>query len=290
MTDLKLLALDSEDLEVISATTQDAVVRVGDMGFAKADQRFALLMNRFAWEEDDARGKGQRKRAALHFDRVTDVKVAGIDTNARDGVLELLAIRFTETDDARRARRTALCRRRHRAAHRRMPRGAAAGPRRRLGGQGAARARTRQGLTCRSASTAATPISPSSFETLLGSQARGLRGGRRDRRRDPRRRARARRRGGARLHRQVRPPAADARRRCASPTPRSTPPRRASPARCAPRCRPRTTASARTTKSRSRSTTSIRTRSASPSAPAGRRSRPSASTCPAASPPIRPRC
>jgi hypothetical protein len=97
MPDLKLLALDSEDLDVISATTQDAVVRVGDMGFAKADQRFALLMNRFAWEED---GKTrQRKRAALHFDRVNDVKVAGIDTNSVDGVLELLAIRFAVTDD-----------------------------------------------------------------------------------------------------------------------------------------------------------------------------------------------
>ncbi|MEP7242019.1 MAG: DUF2948 family protein [Devosia sp.] len=97
MPDLKLLALDSEDLEVISATTQDAVVRVGDMGFARADQRFALLMNRFAWEED---GKTrQRKRTALHFDRVSDARVAGIDTNAVDGVLELLAIRFSLTDD-----------------------------------------------------------------------------------------------------------------------------------------------------------------------------------------------
>lgn len=96
MPDLKLLALDSEDLEMIAATTQDAVLRVGDMGFARADHRFALLMNRFAWE---AGGRtGQRKRAALHFDRVTDVKVAGIDTNARDGVLELLTLRFTETD------------------------------------------------------------------------------------------------------------------------------------------------------------------------------------------------
>lgn len=97
MPDLKLLALDGEDLEVISATTQDAVVRVGDIGFAKADHRFALLMNRFAWEED---GKTrQRKRAALHFERVNDVKVQGIDTNAVDGVLELLAIRYTMTDD-----------------------------------------------------------------------------------------------------------------------------------------------------------------------------------------------
>ena len=97
MPDLKLLALDSEDLDVISATTQDAVVRVGDMGFAKADHRFALLMNRFAWEEE-GRVK-QRKRAALHFDRVNDVKVSGIDTNAVDGVLELLAIRFNMSDD-----------------------------------------------------------------------------------------------------------------------------------------------------------------------------------------------
>ncbi|MEO6014202.1 MAG: DUF2948 family protein [Devosia sp.] len=96
MPDLKLLALDTEDLDVISATTQDAVIRVGDMGFAKADSRFALLMNRFAWEED---GKTrQRKRAALHFDRVNDVKASGIDLNSVDGVLELLTIRFTETD------------------------------------------------------------------------------------------------------------------------------------------------------------------------------------------------
>lgn len=97
MPDLKLLALDSEDLQVISATTQDAVVRVGDMGYAKADRRFALLMNRFVWEED---GRTRiRKRAALHFDRVNDVQTQGIDLNATEGVLELLAVTFTVTDD-----------------------------------------------------------------------------------------------------------------------------------------------------------------------------------------------
>lgn len=96
MTDLKLMALDSEDLDVISATTQDAIVRVGDMGYAKADQRFALLMNRYAWEDGAGAKTGVRKRAALHFDRVTGVKVAGIDTNSLEGALELLTIRFTE--------------------------------------------------------------------------------------------------------------------------------------------------------------------------------------------------
>jgi len=97
MPDLKLLALDSEDLDVISATTQDAVVRVADMGYATGDHRFALLMNRYAWEAE--RTRGQRKRAALHFDRVNGVKVAGIDTNASEGVLELLAISYEPVDN-----------------------------------------------------------------------------------------------------------------------------------------------------------------------------------------------
>ena len=99
MTDLKLLALDREDLEVISATTQDAVVRVPDMGYAAGDRRFALLMNRYAWELDGGRNKGQRKRTALSFARVGHVAIAGIDMNAAEGVLELLDIRFEPADE-----------------------------------------------------------------------------------------------------------------------------------------------------------------------------------------------
>jgi hypothetical protein len=99
MTDLKLLALDSEDLDVISATTQDAVVRVPDIGFAEKDRRFALLMNRYAWEAGGDRGRGQRRRAALAFTRVIRVATAGINMNASEGILELLDIRFTPTDE-----------------------------------------------------------------------------------------------------------------------------------------------------------------------------------------------
>jgi hypothetical protein len=99
MTDLKLLALDIEDLEVISAHVQDAVVRVADMGYAKGDRRFALLMNRFAWETaGDRRTKPLRKRAALHFDAVQSVVTNGFDPNAPEGVLNLLAITFTTID------------------------------------------------------------------------------------------------------------------------------------------------------------------------------------------------
>jgi len=98
MADLKLLALDQEDLDVVSAHTQDAVVRVGDMGYARADRRFALLMNRFDWTASGSK-TGQRKRAAIHFDRVQGARCSGIDLNARDGVLELLAITFEPTND-----------------------------------------------------------------------------------------------------------------------------------------------------------------------------------------------
>lgn len=98
MTDLKLLALDTEDLEVVSAYVQDAIVRVEDMGYVKSDRRFALLMNRFAWEEGDDRSKGQRKRAALHFDYIDDAQISGIDLKAREGVLELLSVTFAPSE------------------------------------------------------------------------------------------------------------------------------------------------------------------------------------------------
>ena len=100
MTDLKLLALDPEDLQVISAHVQDAVVRVADMGYARADHRFALLMNRFDWETGLVkRDKGVRKRAALHFDGVQSVVTNGFDPAAPEGVLNLLAITFSPVDE-----------------------------------------------------------------------------------------------------------------------------------------------------------------------------------------------
>jgi hypothetical protein len=97
MTDLKLIALDAEDLDVLSAHVQDAVLKVEDMGLAKADRRFALMLNRFDWTTVGGRSKGQRKRAALRFEHVNGARTTGLDPNARDGVLELLAIRFEPT-------------------------------------------------------------------------------------------------------------------------------------------------------------------------------------------------
>jgi len=98
MPELKLLALDREDLDVISAATQDAVMRVGDMGFARSQRRFACLMNRYVWEDSEAGDRGKRRRAALHFNHVLDVTSSGINLDAQDGILDLLSIEFIVKD------------------------------------------------------------------------------------------------------------------------------------------------------------------------------------------------
>ena len=99
MPPLKLLALDAEDLQVVSAHVQDAVLRVGDIDWRAPEKRVVITMNRFAWEAPKRlfRRHDERRRAVLHFDRVMAVKTAGIDRDKPAEILSLLAIRFEET-------------------------------------------------------------------------------------------------------------------------------------------------------------------------------------------------
>jgi|SRR4051812_16114589 hypothetical protein len=97
MTDLKLVALDVEDLAVISAHMQDSVFKVADIDWSPRDKQFAIATNRFVWEEAARKRKGfERRRAALVFKRVLSVRSIGIDRARRDDVLSLLALRFEQ--------------------------------------------------------------------------------------------------------------------------------------------------------------------------------------------------
>ena len=94
---LRLIALDPEDLSVLSAYVQDAVLKVRDISWMAGEKRFVLAMNRFAWEAAAGPGRRrsyQRRRAALHFERVLSVRSTGIDRDASEVVLELLAVSF----------------------------------------------------------------------------------------------------------------------------------------------------------------------------------------------------
>ncbi|KAA0701137.1 DUF2948 family protein [Neorhizobium sp. P12A] len=97
MTTLKLLALDNEDLAIISAHMQDSVFKVGDMFYSPRLGQFSITANRFVWELSDRKDKAyERHRSALVFKRVQAVRSTGIDRRRRDEVLSLLAIRFEQ--------------------------------------------------------------------------------------------------------------------------------------------------------------------------------------------------
>lgn len=89
---LKLLAQDAEDLAVISAALQDAVVRIGDIQWEAGARRLTLAFNRFRWEVDG--GNAQRVRAGLQLGGVLEVKARNLRRDARDAVVELLALTF----------------------------------------------------------------------------------------------------------------------------------------------------------------------------------------------------
>jgi hypothetical protein len=95
MTDLKLVALDGEDLAVVSAHMQDSVFKVADIAWSPRDAQFSIAANRFVWEEAGRKRKGfERRRTALAFKRVLAVRSTGIDRKNRDDVLSLLTVRF----------------------------------------------------------------------------------------------------------------------------------------------------------------------------------------------------
>ncbi|MDU6244336.1 MAG: DUF2948 family protein, partial [Bradyrhizobium sp.] len=76
MTDrLKLIALDADDLAVISAHVQDARVQTADIIWRQAEKRLVIGMNRLDWAQAlHGQSEPRRLLAALRFDRVLACK------------------------------------------------------------------------------------------------------------------------------------------------------------------------------------------------------------------------
>ena len=99
MSDLKLIALDAEDLSIIAAHMQDAVLRIEDMAFLKADKRFAIVANRFDWghavkSPKTAADPFVRRRTGIRIEHVTGAQVQGLDLTKKDQVLSLLTLTY----------------------------------------------------------------------------------------------------------------------------------------------------------------------------------------------------
>ena len=91
---LKLYATAEEDIAVISSLFQDAALKVSDLAWLPDEKRFVFLANRFVWEKKRwfKKPKGERVRAAIHFNTVLKTQFQGIDLTEKNAVLALLAI------------------------------------------------------------------------------------------------------------------------------------------------------------------------------------------------------
>lgn len=108
MEELKLVALDKDDIEVVSAHVQDALVKVADIFWQPRQRRFVMALSRFDWMSAvDAGGANsanadtpdyRRCRTALRFERVQACKCRGLDQTNKDATLNLLAVEFSESD------------------------------------------------------------------------------------------------------------------------------------------------------------------------------------------------
>jgi len=96
---LKLIALDADDLAVISTHVQDARVQASDIIWRQHEKRLVIGMNRLDWEQTLA-GQAEPRRlvAALRFDRVLACKSRNIDLENPDKAIDLIGIEFHEAD------------------------------------------------------------------------------------------------------------------------------------------------------------------------------------------------
>lgn len=107
---LKLRAEDAEDLAIVSAQLQDAIVPIGDMAYLAPQKRFVMVANRFMWEsgaveletagsDADSEQVGPvylRCNCGVRFEGVTAVRSRGVDLQDRGQILELLAVRWDD--------------------------------------------------------------------------------------------------------------------------------------------------------------------------------------------------
>ena len=112
--ELKLVALDKDDIEVISAHVQDSLVKIADILWRPSEHRFVVALNRFDWMSAAeiakvgkmsgaaagaaAKQDYRRCRTALRFERVLACKCRNLDQTAKGAQLNLLAVEFAETD------------------------------------------------------------------------------------------------------------------------------------------------------------------------------------------------
>jgi len=99
MEQMKFVALDRDDLEVVSTHLQDARVKVADVMWRPQEKRLVIALDRFDWlSAEGTKPELRRCRAALRFERVSCCKCRCVNPHGKDDILNLLAVEFAESD------------------------------------------------------------------------------------------------------------------------------------------------------------------------------------------------
>jgi hypothetical protein len=99
MEPVKFVALDRDDLEVVSTHLQDALVKVADIMWRPQEKRLVVSLRRFDWLSAEAvRPELRRCHSVLRFERVNSCKCRCVNPAGKDAVLNLLAVEFAEID------------------------------------------------------------------------------------------------------------------------------------------------------------------------------------------------
>ena len=98
---LKLIARTIEDLRVVSAHLQDAIVNTSDIANLKKNKIFLIQLSRFMWEdvEKGVFRKSKRIRSILKFENVIKVHSRNINQTKKDKFLDFLTIETNQMPD-----------------------------------------------------------------------------------------------------------------------------------------------------------------------------------------------
>ena len=100
---LRLRAEDADDLAVLAALAQDAVFPANEMTWQADQRRFAILLNRFRWEDrakaDAGKRDFERVQSVLVINDVIKVQSQGVPRGDADMVMSLLSINFEASAD-----------------------------------------------------------------------------------------------------------------------------------------------------------------------------------------------
>ena len=94
MTELKLRAVDSPDIEVIASAIQDAIFQIGQTRYDAAGRSFTLRLSRYRHEADTP----ERIECGLRFDGVMSAQSQGVEIAKSEAYAVILGLEFESGD------------------------------------------------------------------------------------------------------------------------------------------------------------------------------------------------